>query len=237
MSSVIRLRRSRTRVSTGLQYFVSMEETRKSKPSLRAKADKIKGFRCKNLIAVIEYPNDLRNIGTIIRNVNALGVEKAYVVTDDQSVPDEWQEMRGRRALHAVSASAIKWSFVRKFHDTESCLGHLEKKGFVSVVTSPHTKGRKNVILHEADYTKYKKLAVWFGNEGIGISRLALERSELCVNIPMFGIIESLNLGTSSGIVLYEITRQRREFQNKLKAKIAAKKSARNSVGNGSGQL
>jgi tRNA (guanosine-2'-O-)-methyltransferase len=129
--------------------------------------------------------------------------------------------------LSVTSASAIKWSFVKKFHDTESCLGHLERNGFVSVVTSPHTKGRKNVILHEADYTKYKKLAVWFGNEGIGISRLALERSELCVNIPMFGIIESLNLGTSSGIVLYEITRQRREFQNKLKAKIAAKKSAK----------
>jgi len=204
-----------------------MDENKKSKPSLRAKADKIKAFRCKNLIAVIENPSDLRNIGTIIRNVNALGVEKAYIVTDVKSFPNDWQAMRGWRALNAFSASAIKWSFVRKFHDTESCLGHLEKKGFVSVVTSPHTKGRKNVILHEADYTRYKKLAVWFGNEGIGISRLALERSELCVNIPMFGIIESLNLGTSSGIVLYEITRQRREFQNKLKAKIAANKSAK----------
>jgi tRNA (guanosine-2'-O-)-methyltransferase len=212
-----------------------MEENKKSKTSLRAKADKIKDFRCKNLIAVIEYPTDLKNIGTIIRNVNALGVEKAYVVTDAQFVPDDWQEMRGRRSLNAISASAIKWSFVRKFRDTESCLGHLEKNGFVSVVTSPHTKGRKNVILHEADYTKYKKLAVWFGNEGIGISRLALERSELCVNIPMFGIIESLNLGTSSGIVLYEITRQRREFQNRLKAKIAAKKIAKRS--NSPGQI
>jgi tRNA (guanosine-2'-O-)-methyltransferase len=91
-------------------------------------------------------------------------------------------------------------------------------------VTSPHTKGRKNVVLHEADYTKYKKLAVWFGNEGVGVSRLALENSELCVNIPMFGIIESLNLGTSSGIVLYEITKQRRAFQDRLNAKIAANK-------------
>lgn len=203
-----------------------MQENKKSKTSLREKADKIKDFRCKNLIAVIEFPSDLRNIGTIIRNVNALGVEKAYVVTDGNFVPDDWQEMRSRRSLSVTSASAIKWSFVKKFRDTESCLGHLEQKGFVSVVTSPHTKGRKTVILHEADYTKYKKLAVWFGNEGIGISPLALERSELCVNIPMFGIIESLNLGTSSGIVLYEITRQRRGFQDRLKAKIAARKGA-----------
>jgi tRNA (guanosine-2'-O-)-methyltransferase len=202
-----------------------MEEVKKSKPSLRAKADKIRDFRCKNLIAVIEHPNDLRNIGTIIRNVNALGVEKAYVVTDHESLPDDWQEMRTRRALNAISASAIKWSFVKKFRDTESCLDHLERKGFVSVVTSPHTKGRRNVILHEGDFTKYTKLAVWFGSEGIGISALALERSELCVNIPMFGIIESLNLGTSSGIVLYEITKQRRGFQERLKAKIASKKA------------
>ena len=57
--------------------MLAMEENKKSKTSLRAKADKIKDFRCKNLIAVIEYPTDLRNIGTIIRNVNALGVEKA----------------------------------------------------------------------------------------------------------------------------------------------------------------
>jgi tRNA (guanosine-2'-O-)-methyltransferase len=207
-----------------------MEENKKSKPSLRAKADKIKDFRCKNLIAVIEHPGDLRNIGTIIRNVNALGVEKAYIVTDNKTLPDDWQEMRARPSLNAFSASAIKWSFVKTFHDTESCLGHLERNGFVSVVTSPHTKGRKNVILHEADYTKYKKLAVWFGNEGTGISPLALERSELCVNIPMFGIIESLNLGTSSGIVLYEITKQRRAFQDKLKAKIAANRSAKKSA-------
>lgn len=161
--------------------------------------------------------------------MNALGVEKAYVVTDHDSVPDDWQEMRGRKSLMAISASAIKWSFVRKFADTESCLRHLERKGFISVVTSPHTKGRKNVILHEADYTKFKKLAVWFGSEGIGISPLALERSALCVNIPMFGIIESLNLGTSSGIVLYEITKQRREFQDRLRAKIAATKAAKSS--------
>ena len=207
-----------------------MEENKKSKPSLRARADRIKNFRCKNLIAVIEQPEDLRNIGTIIRNVNALGVEKAYVVTNQKLLPDDWQEMRSRPKLNALSASAIKWSFVKKFEDTESCLAHLEKKGFISIVTSPHTKGRKNVILHEADYTKLKKLAVWFGNEGIGISRLALERSEFCVNIPMFGIIESLNLGTSSGIVFYEITKQRRAFQEKLKAKKAAKKQSKSAV-------
>lgn len=202
-----------------------MQEKKKSKPTLRARADKVKDFRCKNLIAVIENPGDLRNIGTIIRNVNALGVEKAYVVTDNSTLPDQWEEMRERPKLSAISASAIKWSFVKTFKDTDSCMDHLEKNGFVSAVTSPHTKGRKNVVLHEHDYTKYKKLAVWFGSEVKGISEPAINRSELCINIPMYGIIESLNLGTCSGIVLYEITKQRREFQFKLQKKISTNKA------------
>ena len=33
----------------------------------------------------------------------------------------------------------------------------------------------------------------------------------------MFGMIESLNLATSSGIVLYEVTKQRREYQSKYR--------------------
>ena len=33
----------------------------------------------------------------------------------------------------------------------------------------------------------------------------------------MFGMIESLNLGTSSGIVLYEVAKQRREYQSRFR--------------------
>ena len=186
------------------------------KITVRQRAKVIKPYKCKNLIAVIEDPKDIKNIGTVIRNVNALGVEKTYIVDPRQALPDDWQEMRDNKMLSDTSVSAIKWSFVKRFDSTEACLQHLEKNGFVSIVTSPHIKGRKNVILHEGDYT-HNKLAVWFGNESKGISNLAVKRSEMCVSIPMFGMIESLNLGTTSGIVLYEITKQRREYQRKYK--------------------
>lgn len=186
------------------------------KATIRQRAKEIKPYRCKNLIAVIEDPKDIRNIGTILRNVNALGVEKTYIIDPRRALPEDWQEMRGIKLLSDTSASAVKWSFVKRFDSTEACLQHLEKNGFVSIVTSPHIKGQKNVILHEGDYTQ-NKLAVWFGNESKGISKLAVKRSEMCVSIPMFGMIESLNLGTTSGIVLYEITKQRREYQRKYK--------------------
>lgn len=189
----------------------------KPKSSIRERAEKIKPYRCKNLIAVIEDPHDIKNIGTVIRNVNALGVEKTYIVDPGKRLPEDWQEMRERKSLSGTSVSAIKWSFVKRFDSTEDCLKHLEKNRFVTIVTSPHIKGQKNVILHEGDYTIHHKLAVWFGNESRGISDLAVKRSDLCVSIPMFGMIESLNLGTTSGIVLYEITKQRREYQRKYK--------------------
>ncbi len=191
-----------------------MNDIENPKSDLRKRADAIKEYRCKNLVVVIENPKTLKNIGSVVRNIDALGAEKAYIIDETNSLPDDWQDMRHWNPLVKPSASAIKWSFVRKFESTSACLQHLESKGFISIVTSPHIKGKKNVELSEGEYT-HKRLAVWFGNETRGVSDLAIERSEMCVSIPMYGIIESLNLGTSSGIVLYEITKQRRAFVSK----------------------
>lgn len=191
------------------------EESVHSKPSVRRRANAIKSFRCKNLIAVIENPTDVGNIGTIIRNVNAMGVEKAYIVDPRRALPDDWEDLRTNRPYSKTSASAVKWTFVKRFDSTDACFDHLETKGFKSIVTSPHVKGKASIYLHEGDYTAHAKLAVWFGSEAIGISDRAVERSEMCVSIPMFGMIESLNLGTSSGIVLYEVAKQRRAYQSR----------------------
>lgn len=191
-----------------------MENTSQSKPTVRARADAIKPFRCKNLIAVIEDPSDIKNIGTVIRNANAFGVEKVYVVDPKRALPEDWQDLRTDKAVSKRSVSAVKWTFVRRFDSSDECFDYLDKKGFVSIVTSPHVKGKTSLYLEDGDYTVQTKLAVWFGSEAVGISDRAVERSALCVSIPMFGMIESLNLGTSSGIVLYEVAKQRRAYQS-----------------------
>ena len=194
-----------------------MEEREQSKKSVRARAEQIKPFRCKNLIAVIENPTDVKNIGTVIRNVNALGVEKVYVVDPRRALPDDWQQLRDQKSVSKPSVSAVKWTFVKRFDSTDECFDHLENNGFKSIVTSPHVKGKSCIFLHEGDFTVHHKLAVWFGSEAVGISDRAVERSEMWGSIPMFGMIESLNLGTSSGIVLYEVAKQRREYQSRYR--------------------
>lgn len=57
---------------------------------MRKKADEIKDLRCKNLIALLEEPTDIKNIGTVVRNINALGVEKLYIVDRKKKLPEEW---------------------------------------------------------------------------------------------------------------------------------------------------
>jgi len=196
---------------------VTTERETRPRRSVRDRAELIKPFRCKNLIAVVENPTDIKNIGTVIRNVNGLGVEKAYIVDPRHALSDDWQDLREKPAISKTSVSAVKWTFVKRFDSTEACFDHLEKNGFVSIVTSPHVKGKTSLFLHEGDYTAHAKLAVWFGSEATGISDIAIERSAMCVGIPMFGMIESLNLGTSSGIVLYEVAKQRREYQSRYR--------------------
>ena len=95
-----------------MSEVVEGEDTKRSKPSVRARADAIKNFVCKNLIAVIEDPSDIKNIGTVIRNVNALGVEKVYVVDPRHNLPEDWQDMRERPSLSKTSVSAVKLSLI-----------------------------------------------------------------------------------------------------------------------------
>jgi tRNA (guanosine-2'-O-)-methyltransferase len=185
------------------------QEKKVTKSNLRKRADAIKDFQCENLIAVIEEPTHLNNIGKVIRCVNTLGIKKLYVVDSKDKLPDDWNEMRKSKPLIRMSASAVKWSFVKKFKTTTECLDHLEKNKFVSIATSPHQQGKKNIVLQEGNYTQ-KRLAVWFGSESNGLSEEVINRSEACVNIEMYGIIESMNVSSSAAIVLYEITKQRR---------------------------
>ena len=186
---------------------------------IRKRADAVKPFLCRHTIAVLEAPRDIVNLGTVIRNVDALGIEKVYVIDPNRNLPDDWEELRERRSLNKTSSSAAKWVFVKRFDSTAECHDHLQDQGFRSVVTSPHVKGKTCLYLDEADFTQFNKLAIWFGTEGSGISDEAVARAELCVAIPMFGMIESLNLGTCSGIVLYEVAKQRRAYQSRFSKK------------------
>ena len=51
--------------------------------------------------------------------------------------------------------------------------------------------------------------ALVVGSEGKGISRLSLEKCDFVLSIPLLGKISSLNVSVATGIILYEMVRNR----------------------------
>lgn len=178
--------------------------------AIRDRIREIKHLQNKYFICVLENPKDIVNIAAAVRNISAFGVEKLYVIGNNSIVKD-FETSRTHKGLTNTSVGANKWVFVKQFNTTTECIAHLRKDRYTIAVTSSHTKGKENVYLYEETFTQ-KRLAVWFGNESKGISDEAANEADICIQIPMGGIVESLNLGTSTGIVLSYISYQRLKY-------------------------
>lgn len=177
---------------------------------VRERIRQIKHLQNKYFICVLENPTDIMNIASTLRNVSAFGVEKLYVVGNKNIVRD-FESSRNNKRLTNLSVGSNKWVFVKHFDTTAECIAHLRKNLYTVAVTSSHEKGMENIDLYEGIFTQ-KRLAIWFGNESKGVSEEAVKSADMCIQIPMGGIVESLNLGTSTGIILSYIGYQRLKF-------------------------
>lgn len=182
--------------------------------SIRGRIKQIKHLRNRYLICVLENPKLSVNLASTIRNVSALGVEKIYVIGGYNGIPKSFEESRNNKNLLNDSVGASRWVFVKHFKNAQDCINHLKKNLYTIAITSPYLKGKNNTDLYEGNFTQ-KRLAVWFGNESNGVSEEAINSADLCIQIPMGGIVESFNLGTSTGIILSYIRHQRLNFKRK----------------------
>jgi tRNA (guanosine-2'-O-)-methyltransferase len=162
------------------------------KSSKRKRCDRAKKLRCTTFLAVLENPNNPANVGAIIRNIDVLGISKLYIVGR------KFEGKKHSKIIHHASTGSSRYVYVKYFDTSKECIDYLNKNKYTSLVTSPHQKNKDNYQLIGADFTKYKKLAVWFGNEAKGISDEVVDLSSGCINIDMVGIGESLNLSNAA---------------------------------------
>ena len=62
--------------------------------------------------------------------------------------------------------------------------------------------------IYDLDFTG--RSAIIFGNENRGISEEAAKYADERFMIPMYGMVQSLNVSVSAAIIIYEALRQRR---------------------------
>jgi TrmH family RNA methyltransferase len=134
------------------------------------------------------------NLGAILRTADAAGVE-AVIAADpvtDWANPNVVRASKGTVFSVPVASAA-----------TPDVLEWISAHGLQIVAATPEA----SQLVTEADLTGPTVIAV--GAEQAGLSAQWLERADIRVRIPMFGLADSLNVSTSAAIITYEAVRQR----------------------------
>ena len=150
-----------------------------------------------SLKIVLENIYDPHNVSAIFRTCDAAGIPKVTLLYNTEPFPKI-----GKKS----SASAFKWVEKEKYKFVEKCYEALKEDGF-KIYASHISEDAKN--LYDLDLTE--KVALVLGNEHRGISAEAAKLADDRFIIPMYGMVQSLNVSVSAAITIYEALRQRRE--------------------------
>jgi len=148
-----------------------------------------------DLTVVLENIHDPHNVSAIFRTCDAVGIPKVSLVYSIEKFPKI-----GKKS----SASAFKWVEKEKYKSIENCYSELRKDGF-KIYASSISEDSKSI--YELDLSE--KAAIVLGNEHRGVSSEASKLADERIMIPMFGMVQSLNVSVAAAIILYEAARQR----------------------------
>lgn len=143
---------------------------------------------------------DPHNLGAIIRTAETAGAH-GVIIPKRRNASLTW-------AVGKASAGAVEYVPVARVGNLASVIDELKEKGLW--VYSADMDGQNWC---ETDFSGGVVLVV--GSEGNGVSRLIREKSDFIVSLPMRGKITSLNASVASGILMYEVTRQRLNLKQK----------------------
>jgi tRNA G18 (ribose-2'-O)-methylase SpoU len=138
------------------------------------------------------------NMGGLFRNAAAFGADAVLL---DSGCCDPLY----RKAIRVSVGAALTTPFAR-LSAGEDLVDLLIAHGFQVLALSPSGE------LQLADITARPRQAVLFGAEGPGLAAQLLARTA-SVRIPMAGGFDSLNVATSSGIVLNRLAELRRALE------------------------
>lgn len=147
------------------------------------------------LVLILDRVTDVRNFGAIARSAECAGVD--FII-----IPSRGAAQINGDAIK-TSAGALHRIKVCREENLKTTLEYLHESGLQIVACHEKTEH----LMYAADFKK--PTAIIMGSEENGISNEYVKRSQVQVKIPMPGDIASLNVSVASGIVLFEVVRQR----------------------------
>ena len=170
-----------------------MKQTRTEKRISKIRA--VVSKRQPSLKIILENIHDPHNVSAIFRTCDAAGIPKVSLLYNIEKFPKI-----GKKS----SASAFKWIEKEKFKSVEECYKQLRSQGY-KIYASSISEGAQD--LYKIDFTE--KSAIVMGNEHRGVSKEAEDLADKKFYIPMYGMVQSLNVSVSAAITIYEALRQR----------------------------
>ncbi|MCP1110085.1 23S rRNA (guanosine2251-2'-O)-methyltransferase [Lachnospiraceae bacterium PF1-21] len=145
-------------------------------------------------LILLDEIEDPHNLGAIIRTANQAGAHGVIIPK---------RRAAGLTGVVArTSAGALNYTPVAKVTNLVQTMKELKEKGlwFVGADMTGEVMYRQNLT---------GPIGLVIGNEGEGLGRLVKENCDFLAQIPMQGQIDSLNASVATGILAYEIVRQR----------------------------
>ncbi|TDG93070.1 23S rRNA (guanosine(2251)-2'-O)-methyltransferase RlmB [Cardinium endosymbiont of Culicoides punctatus] len=147
------------------------------------------------LILILDGVTDVHNLGAIARTALCMGVD-ALVIPSHRSASVSGAAMK-------TSAGALSMLPVCRVASLKVALQYLQESGLA--IFACHEKASQEL------YTSDLRLpaAIILGGEDSGIAVEHLNLATYQIKIPIRGPIASLNVSVATGMILYEVLRQR----------------------------
>ena len=145
-------------------------------------------------IILLDGIEDPHNLGAIIRTANLVGAHGIII--------PKRRAVGLTPTVAKTSAGAINYTPVAKVTNLTQTMKMLKDKGMWFVCAD-----MGGTQMYDLNLTGPIGLVI--GNEGEGVSKLVRENCDMIASIPMKGDIDSLNASVATGVLAYEILRQR----------------------------
>jgi tRNA G18 (ribose-2'-O)-methylase SpoU len=135
------------------------------------------------------------NVGAIFRTSDGAMIEKLYLCGYTPCPPKK-EVMK--TALG--STESVKWEYVK---DAKSVISEMKNKG-IKVVALELTDA--SIPYHQILQPDFP-ICLIVGNEITGVSQELLDLCDVSIEIPQYGIKQSLNVAVAYGIAIFELRR------------------------------